>query len=350
MKTFFKELFSNNIFNFPFSDIYSRNLLDGLGIDADTNGTMSIVSDFNGTKIKTTMDADRNVVLNIDINLGDDVAAKNYTVDAILTTASSYFCFAESVMVNLVIDDEIFTFEGDPEFETFKTVKDGVCGYMKSNGKNDELVKSWVFVATDEKDTKESADEYVTTTTDDVVDETHVYTDDELDKYANFMCNVVCRNCDNDTCEGCEVLGDKVIDGDCMPGDCICDDEKLPWEYEVIPEDVEDYNYANFIKNKLTKREKYLVDYDLMHDNLKNVLVNNDYDIEDNYVVVSMEDLINTDSFTNDYDVVDYVLNNEVDRLESFLVQATNRFGFKSAKHEKDVMFGFIDLKFELPE
>lgn len=350
MKTFFKELFSNNIFNFPFSDIYGRDFLGGLGINADDNGTMSILSDFNGTKIKTTMDADRNVVLNVDINLGNDVKAKNYAVNAILTTASSYFSFAESVKVILVIDGETFNFEGDLEYETFKTVKDGVYGYMKPNGNTDELVKSWVFVATDENDTVEPVDEYVTTTTDDVVDETHVYTDDELDRYANFMCNVVCRNCDNDTCEGCEVLGGNISDEDCMSGDCICDEEKLPWEYEVIPEDVEDYNYANFIKNKLAKREKYVIDYDSMHDNLKKVLVNNDYDIEDNYVVVSMEELINTDRFTNDYDVVKHVLNNEVDRLDSFLVQATNRFGFKYAKYEIDDMFGLVDLKFELPE
>ena len=358
MKTFFKELFSNNIFNFPFSDIYGRNLLDGLGIDAESNGTMSIVSDFNGTKIKTTMDADRNVVLNIDINIGDDIVAKNYTVDAILTTASSYFCFAESVMVNLVIDDEIFTFEGDPEFETFKTVKDGVYGYMKSNGKNDELVKSWVFVATDENDTEEPVDEYVTTTTDDVVDETHVYTEDELDKYANFMCNVVCRGCDKKNCNGCEVVGHDCTETDNESCSDInrnnmddYDNANVSLSYDntfAIPETINDKDFAGYIKNVVC-REKF-IDIVSMMKNLKHQLSVGEYDVENGYVIVSLEDLIKNDNFLDDVNVAKNVLSYEVDELKVFLNNAAKTFGFVSATYELDKCFGCIDLKFELPE
>ena len=367
MNNFFKNLF--NFKSMPF-DFLSSGLFNGVDFNFDSNGGYEMTSVTDGMEVKTSMDADRNITLSVKIDVDETKEAKDATIDIVLTMASRYFGIANKVNVNLTMNDVKYVFTGNVLDGTFCVVlEDGRTGRAVPLS-SDDYIKTWVLEPdtcvpvsndnTTEPDTEpdvcyETAD-YTSTSTEDVEDETHVYTDEEIDRYANFMCNVVCGDCVRDTCVGCEVVGESDNDA-CNCEGCNCEDcdgcgvvcplsETISNDEITIPNTLEDCDFANFIKNK----HRHVVDYDKMMSNLRNVLVNNDYDIEDNYVVVPMEDVIKEDDFLKDMEIVDIALNKEKDRLESFLVQATNKFGFKSFKYENDTVFGLIDLKFELPE
>lgn len=367
MNNFFKNLF--NFKSMPFDSLLSE-LVNGFDFNFDSNGGYEMTSVSDGLEVKTAMDTDRNITLSIKIDVDDTKKAKDATIDVVLTMASRYFGVVNKVNVNLTMNGVNYVFTGNVLDGTFCVVlEDGRTGRAVPLS-SDDYIKTWVLEPdtcvpvsndnTTEPDTEpevcyETAD-YTSTSTEDVEDETHVYTDEEIDRYANFMCNVVCGDCVRDTCVGCEVVGESDNDA-CNCEGCNCEDcdgcgvicplsETISNDEITIPNTLEDCDFANFIKNK----HRHVVDYDKMMSNLRNVLVNNDYDIEDNYVVVPMEDVIKEGDFLKDKEIVDIVLNKEKDRIESFLVQATNKFGFKSFKYENDTVFGLIDLKFELPE
>ena len=372
-------------FSFPFlsNPLFTRmmNIFENTNIteDADDNKKVSLTTSVDGVTFTTVIGVDGDVLFkaNVSVTNRDD---KNSIVNILLSKAEDVLVnCSPSVRVELTIYDKTYEFSGVCENENnvaFVTTNDeGVTGYMYHLTTDDNYIKEWFFtddlyVAFGKKRENEPCcdcpcygfndcevvDESPITTEqpNDPVDETHVYTDEEIDRYANFMCNVVCGDCVRDTCVGCEVVGE--YDNDAREGRT-CDDcdgcgvicpmsETISNDEITIPNTLEDCDFANFIKNK----HRHVVDYNKMMTNLRNVLVNNDYDIEDNYVVVLMEDVIKESDFLKDKEIVDIVLNKEKNRLESFLVQATNKFGFKSFKYEEDTVFGHIDLKFELPE
>lgn len=353
MKNFFKDVF--NFRGFPF-DFPTLGLFKDMEItNNSTTGTLNISTVVDGIEFKTDIDKDRNVVLSITINVDESKDAQMSVINIVLNSASSYFSFANSIVVNLTMNGRFYTFNGNMMDQSFDVVlDDGQIGRATSLP-SDGVVKEWVIKYAEDS---RKDDNYTTTSTEDVVDETHVYTDDEMDKYANFMCNVVCGDCERNTCEGCEVVGESDNnENECEC--CVCDDcdgcgvvcplsDQLQDEDEkdIIPDTLDDCDFANFIKSN----NRHIVDYDTMMDNLRHALKNNIYEVEDNYVIVPMEDIIKGGDFLTDIDIVDIVLGKEQDRLESFLVQATNRFGFKSFKYGKDLIFGLIDFKFELPE
>ena len=88
-----------------------------------------------------------------------------------------------------------------------------------------------------------------------------------------------------------------------------------------------------------------------MINNLRTVLINGEYDIEDGYVVVNLEDIIKTESYDKDVEVACSILNHEVEGLERFIDNAVDTFGFSSGAYVTNPVFvNLIDLRFYLPE
>ena len=311
-----------------------------MNIDANTSSDtvfttktedMSLVS-------KVSKDGCVEICATFDNNINDSIQD---IVNVILSTASQYFMSnVNNIVVHIKFGDDELNFEADMDNKVFNTTMDGVHGYMMTTDSSDMLIRNYRFEAYDDSD---------------IVDKTHVYTTDELDKFANFMCNVVCGDCKNDTCCGCEVVGEDICD--CDNDVCICTDDynnvtttcdDIVNTDFVIPETVSEHDFAGYIKNVVNR--KTYVDIDLMLANLKNVFVQGKYEIENNVVIVPLEELIPSHTYFDDVNVAKTIVEYESESLTTFLSVASDRFGFKNATFEIDSIFNCIDLKFNLPE
>lgn len=349
-------------FSFPFlsNPLFSRmmNIFENTNIteDADNNKKVSLTTSVDDVTFTTVIGVDGDVLFkaNVSATNRDD---KNSIVNILLSKAEDVLVnCSPSVKVELTIDDKTYKFSGVCENENnvaFVTTNDeGVTGYMYHLATDDNYIKEWFFtddlyVAFGKKRENEPCcdcpcydfndcevvDESPITTEqpNDPVDETHVYTDDEMHSYANFMCNVVCGGCNRSSCDGCSVVGQSNFDN-----------------AVVIPDNVDDKDFAKFIKDSNKNITRYLNHEEFMN-NLRNVLLNGNYIKKDDSIIVLFEDIINTD---NDYhDIVSSILDNEYSELNEFLKDATNRFGFASATYERDNEYSDeINLRFYLPE
>ena len=348
-------------FSFPFFShpLFDRmmDIVENSSItEDDDNKKVSLTTSVDGVTFTTVIGVDGDVLFsaNVSATNRDD---KNSIVNILLSKAEDVLVnCAPSVTVDLTIDDKIYKFTGVCENENnvaFVTTNDeGVTGYMYHLRTDDNDIKEWFFtddlyVAFDKRredehccgctcddcDGCEVVDESPITTepSNDPVDETHVYTDDEMDSYANFMCNVVCGGCKRSSCDGCSVVGQSNFDN-----------------VAVIPDNVDDKDFAKFIKDSNKNITRYLNHEEFMN-NLRYAIVNGNYIKEEDSIVVLFEDIINTD---NDHNaIVNSILDNEFRELNDFLKDATNRFGFDSATYERDNEYSDeINLRFYLPE
>lgn len=333
---------------------------DGYDFLKETKNTVtanetSFTTVMDGVSLTTTTDVDGNVTFKASIELDDnDRDAKNNVVNILLSKAEAFVKTNNTVRVELTINDKLYTFASvREEYDNvaFVTTNDnGVEGYMCHLTTDENDIKDWFFTESlytffnsgccescvcDDCEgcscgLADDVDEYPG----EPVDETHVYSDDEMDAYANFMCNVVCGDCKKENCDGCEVVGQGDSNDDVL----------------TIPADVDEKDFANFIKNAKFTKPRY-VKHEEMMDNLKNALVQGCYEYEDGCVVVMLEDIVVTNEFMHDVEVGKSILENEVDEFQRFLDDAAKRFGFSSATYEIDAVFpDLIDVRFYLPE
>lgn len=310
----------------------------------------------NGVSLTSIVDAGGNVTFkaSVDLNSSD---AKNKAVNILLSIAEPLVNDTNVVTVELTMDNKTHTFKSvkdDNGRITFATTNlEGVNGYMYRLNSDVYNNKEWYF--TENPHTEIDSDccggcvcddcEGCGCTLADDVDEYYGEPvdekDTEMDAYANFMCNVVCGDCEKETCDGCEVVGQ----GDCDNEDNEDDEDNN----DIIPADVDDKDYAKFIKTSKTKT--CYVNYDDMMINLKNILIRGDYDYEDGYIAVMLEDLIVKGSFGDDVNVAENVLKYETKELQRFIDDASDKFGFSSGSYSVDNLFpNMIDIKFYLPE
>lgn len=354
MKSF--PFFSFPFFSHPLFDRMMDIVENSSITEDDDNKKVSLTTSVDGVTFTTVIGVDGDVLFsaNVSATNRDD---KNSIVNILLSKAEDVLVnCSPSVTVDLTIDDKIYKFTGVCENENnvaFATTNDeGVTGYMYHLRTDDNYIKEWFFtddlyVAFDKRREDEPCcgctcddcngcevvDESPITTeqSNDPVDETHVYTDDEMHSYANFMCNVVCGGCNRNSCDGCSVVGQSNFDN-----------------AVVIPDNVDDKDFAKFIKDSNKNITRYLNHEEFMN-NLRYVLLNGNYIKEDDSIIVLFEDIINTDN--NHHDIVRSILDNEYRELNDFLKDATNRFGFDSATYERDNEYSDeINLRFYLPE
>lgn len=341
-------------------DVLNKIYSDGYDLFNETKKTVtanetSFTTVMDGVSLTTTTDVDGNVTFKASIELDDnDRDAKNNVVNILLSKAEMCVKTNNTVRVELTINDKLYTFASvreDYDIVAFVTTNEnGVEGYMYRLATDENDIKDWFFTeslyAVFNSDCCEGCvcddcEGCGCTLADDVdeypcepVDETHVYSDDEMDSYANFMCNIVCGGCKKETCEGCEVVGQDDSNDDIL----------------TIPADVDEKDFANFIKNAKFTKPRY-VKHEEMMENLKNALVHGCYDYEDGCVVVMLEDIVVTNEFVRDVEVGKSILENEDDEFQKFLDEAAERFGFSSATYEFDEVFPeLIDVRFYLPE
>ena len=327
------------------------NLLDSLysgfantDIETSATGEKSITSKIEGMSIQTKINTDK--VVEINVTFDTDVDITDEVISVVLLTTEPYFnsSMVKGIIVNIKCFDNVYVFKGDVDKKMFTTVRNGVEGFM-SISDTDGIYRF-------------TPNEVPSVTTDDTeteyVDETHVYSDDEQNAYANFMCNVVCGDCKESCCDNCEVIVGSESDGDFVDSKFDCY-EDLPWEDDVtnnefsVPTTVSDHDFAGFIKNKVNSRVHYICEDDMMN-KLRAIFVNGEYEVENDCVIVPLEDLIKTNTYLEDVDVAKNILNYESEELTAFLDSAANKFGFKCACYEVDTMFNCVDLKFSLPE
>jgi hypothetical protein len=342
----------NELFN-ALNEIYSDNYKSFETKKTVTANETSFTTSMDGVSLTTAMDTNGNVTFKANITIDEsDKDAKNNVVNILLSKAELLFNKSNNVKVELTINDKLYTFTSVSEvydnvvFVTTNT--EGVEGYMYHLTTDENEIKEWFFTESlyatfglKDSDCREgcvsddceicSCEQSEDKCPAEPVDETHVYTDEEMNAYANFMCNVVCGDCDKNSCVGCEVVGES-------------DDSN---DNPIIPDSIEDKDFASFIKGA----HKSYVDSIAMMKNLRSALISGKYERENDCIVVMLEDLICTDCFFDDVNVGKHVLSNELNELQTFLHDAVAQFGFKSASYNVDGVFNdLIDLRFYLPE
>lgn len=325
----------------------------------ESNNQVTLTTSIDGVSLTTiTNTTNGNVTFKASIDIeGDDIDAMNNVINVMLTQAAQAVhtdIFDDNeVTVEITINGKTYKFYADVDagnvvFDTTK--ENGEKGYMYSSPSDKNPIKEWYFSTTSDVPefnnsiTQEELESHgfdvnydVANPCDECVcDEAccecaHDKNNNDMDTYAKFMCDVMCSDCDNDTCDGCEVVGQG--------------------NERAIPETVKDVDFAKFIKKVNNLDNVMYVNEVDMIDNLRNVLVTGDYDIEDGYVTVNLEDVIKTESYDKDVEVAQSILNHEVDGLERFIDNAVNTFGFSSGAYVNNPVFvNLIDLKFYLPE
>ena len=355
----FFNLFNEALFNEAFGDAIKAFKNNTKVEYNNANNQFTLTTSIDGVSLTTvTNPTNGNVTFKASIDIIDnDTDAMNNVINVMLTQAAQAVHtdpFDDNeVTVEITINGKTYKFYADVDagnvvFDT--TNENGESGYMYSSPSDKNPIKEWYFSTTSDVPefnnsiTQEELESHGFDVNYDVANpRDECVCDDaccacardmnnnDMDTYAKFMCDVMCSDCDNDTCDGCDVVGQ--------------------FNERALPSTVDDIDIAKYIKMVNNLDNVMYVNESDMINNLRTVLINGEYDIEDGYVVVNLEDIIKTESYDKDVEVACSILNHEVEGLERFIDNAVDTFGFSSGAYVTNPVFvNLIDLRFYLPE